>query len=156
MAPTTEPDLTTIAFRDGYLSADTLISYDTFTNGNREKLAIHGPFIVAMAGFTWLRKPLEKWVADGCPEDAVPEDLLENGDRFEALILDADGNCFRYECGYLLPVAASYTAIGSGHQFAIGAMAHGATAEQAVAAAALHDKNTGGNIQSLHHSVLRS
>jgi ATP-dependent protease HslVU (ClpYQ) peptidase subunit len=55
-----------------------------------------------------------------------------------------------------VPVIADYAAIGSGGMFAMGAMAHGATAEEAVAAAALHDKNTGGNIQSLHHSVLRS
>lgn len=148
--------MTTIAFRHGSLSADTLISYNTFTNGSREKLAIKGPFIVALAGQTWLRKPLEAWVEAGCPEDKVPEELLENGDKFEALILDAEGTCFRYECGYLLPIAADYTAIGSGHQLALGAMAHGATAEEAVAAAALHDKNTGGNIQSLHHSSLRS
>ncbi len=123
MASTTEPALTTIAYRNGYLSADTLISYHTFTNGSREKLAISGGYIVALAGHTWIRNPLEQWVKDGCPADKVPEDLLDNGDKFEALLLDADGNCFRFECGYLLPVSADYTAIGSGNQFAIGAMA---------------------------------
>jgi ATP-dependent protease HslVU (ClpYQ) peptidase subunit len=84
----------------------------------------------------------------------VPDLLLENDDKFEAILIDPDGNCFNVECGYLVPVIADYAAIGSGGMFALGAMAHGASSADAVAAAARHDKNTGGNIQSLHFSML--
>jgi ATP-dependent protease HslVU (ClpYQ) peptidase subunit len=70
------------------------------------------------------------------------------------MLIDSDGKCFNVECGFLIPVEADYAAIGSGGMFALGAMAHGASSADAVAAAARHDKNTGGNIQSLHFSSL--
>lgn len=146
--------MTTIAYRSGVISADTRISYNSFHNGNREKLALKGGYIVAMAGMTYLRRPLEQWASEGCPENSVPEVLLENNDKFEAILIDGEGNCFNVECGYLVPVIADYAAIGSGGMFALGAMAHGASSADAVAAAACHDKNTGGNIQSLHFSAL--
>lgn len=148
--------MTTIAYRSGIISADSQISYSTFHNGTREKIAVKGAYLVALAGQTWLRNMLEKWAEEGCPEDNVPDVLIDNDDKFEAIFIDKDGNCFHHESGFLVPVIADYCAIGSGAMFAMGAMAHGATAEEAVAAAALHDKSTGGNIQSLHHSILRS
>lgn len=147
--------MTTIAYRAGTISADTRISYASYHNGNREKLAIQGGYIVALAGQTWLRKPLEQWASEGCPEDSIPAVLIDHNDCFEALLIDRDGNCSAVECGYLVPVLADYAAIGSGGMFALGAMAHGASASEAVAAAASHDKNTGGDIQTLHFSVLQ-
>jgi ATP-dependent protease HslVU (ClpYQ) peptidase subunit len=146
--------LTTIAYRDGTISADTRITYNSYHNGNRHKLALMGRYIVGLAGETWLRRPLEQWVEQGCPEAEVPEALLDNDDKFEAMLIDPDGKCFNVESGFLVPVEADYAAIGSGGMFALGAMAHGADSADAVAAAARHDKNTGGNIQSLHFSVL--
>jgi hypothetical protein len=148
--------LTTIAYRDGTISADTRISYSSFRNGSRDKLALTKHYIVALAGSTCFRGPLEQWANEGCPEDAVPDCLLENDGEFQAMLVDPDGNVFFVERGFLVPVLADYAAIGSGAYFAYGAMAHGANAAEAVAAAALHDHHTGGNIQSLHHTVLRS
>lgn len=142
--------MTTIAYRQGQLAADTLIAYNSITNGKRKKVACFERYTVALAGVAWLRKPLEKWVADGCPEDNVPLTLLENETKFSALIFDnKTGEVFEFDNGYLIPIYADYTAIGSGALLAIGAMAHGASAEEAVAAAALHDKNTGGPVTCL-------
>lgn len=46
-------------------------------------------------------------------------------------------------------INAPYFATGSGAEYATGAMAHGATAEEAVRAAMLHDTNSGGEITVL-------
>lgn len=142
--------MTTIAYRSGLLAADTLISYSSITNGSRKKIADCGRYTVALAGLAWLRKPLEKWCEDGCSEDHVPQVLIDNGPDFAALIIDnRTGELFEFDTGYLIPIFADYTAIGSGGLLAMGAMAHGATAEEAVLAASKHDKNTGGPVTIL-------
>lgn len=146
--------MTTVCFRDGYLAADTLISYNSITNGNRCKIAQCGDFYVALAGPAFLRKALERWVAEGADPDDVPETLEKHNGKFEAVVVNKVGNVFEYDNGQLLPICADYTAIGSGAMLAIGAMAHGASAEQAITAAAAHDKNTGGNVDFVHFSAL--
>jgi 20S proteasome alpha/beta subunit len=141
--------MTTIAYRSGLLAADTLISYSSITNGSRKKIAECGRYTVALAGMAWIRKPLEQWCAAGCPDD-VPQTLIDNGSEFAALIIDNNtGELFEFDNGYLIPIYADYTAIGSGGLLALGAMAHGATAEEAVLAASKHDKNTGGPVTIL-------
>ena len=142
-------DMTTIAFRSGQLAADTLIAYTNITNGSRPKIERCGAYTAALAGSAWLRRPLEEWCRAGCPIDKVPQALLDNESSFAALIIDRDGKVFEFDNGYLTPVYADYTAIGSGAMLALGAMAHGASAEEAVLAAALHDKNTGGPVTIL-------
>lgn len=141
--------MTTIAYRSGILAADTLIAYSTITNGCRPKIARKGKYLVALAGNAWLRKPLEAWAEAGCPEDAVPKALLEHEDKFSCLLIDETGQAYEFDSGYLMPIFAEYTAIGSGAMLAMGAMAYGADAEAAVRAAAAHDKNTGGEIHSV-------
>lgn len=146
--------MTTIAYRSGVLAAESLIAYNNFTNGFRSKIAQVGEYMVALAGAAWLREPLEQWVADGCNTKKVPTLLMENEDKFSTLIVDKDGRAYQFDNGYLIPVHADYIAIGSGSMLALGAMAHGASAMEAVAAAALHDKNSGGPIDAFHFSTL--
>lgn len=141
--------MTTIAYRDGIIAADSRISYSTIHNGNRSKIARCGSYIVAIAGASWLRPAIEQWAAEGAWPDTVPEVLLDNDDQFDALFIDRDGVAHLFENGHLIPVHSEYTAIGSGMMLALGAMAHGASAAQAVIAAGLHDKNTGGPIDTL-------
>lgn len=150
---TRRADMTTICYRDGFLAADSLISYTSITNGEREKIARCGQHLVAMAGAAYLRKALEDWVAAGCSED-VPAVLLDNQDKFSTLIVDRDGRAHEFDNGFLIPVHADYTAIGSGALLALGAMAHGANAVEAVCASARHDKNTGGPVSAVHFSEL--
>lgn len=144
--------MTTIAYRSGTLAADTLIAYHAITNGSREKIERCGDYLVAMAGATWIRTILEDWVRAGCDPNEVPEQLLDNESKFAALIVDSDGLAHEFDSGYLVPVHADYTAIGSGALLAMGAMAHGASAEQAVMVAAKHDKATGGPVSARHIS----
>lgn len=148
--------MTTVCYRDGILAADSAIAYGNILNGERCKIAQYEDFLVAMAGAGWLREPLEDWVGLGCPPDEVPEILIKNQDKFTTLIVDRDGQAFEFDNGYLLPICADYTAIGSGALLALGAMAHGANAAQAVSAACRHDKSSGGPVSTLHYTALNS
>lgn len=143
--------MTTIAYRSGVLAADSAIAYQSYINGQREKISRCGEYLVAMAGATWLRPIIEAWVAEGCDPDEVPEVLLENEDEFIVLIVNRTGLAHEFHTGFLVPVHADYTAIGSGSLLALGAMAHGATAEEAVEAACLHDKASGGPVSARHY-----
>lgn len=143
--------MTTIAYRSGYLAADSAIAYQSYINGQREKIARCGDFLVAMAGATWLRPVIEKWASLGCNPDAVPEVLIEHEDDFIVLIVDRQGIAHEFHNGFLVPVHADYTAIGSGALLALGAMAHGASAQEAVEAACLHDKASGGPVTARHY-----
>jgi hypothetical protein len=146
--------MTTIAVRDGYLAADTIVSYSTFNNGETTKIAACGEFYVALSGAGYLRFELEAWAREGCPQGAVPNLLLDNRGSFGAIFVRRDGKVFEFDNGYLMPVNAPYYAIGSGSLFAIGAMAHGASAMEAVVAASHHDKATGGQVTYVHYSAL--
>lgn len=147
--------MTTITYRNGILAADSLISYQSYTNGSRPKITICKDFLVALAGPARYRRSLEDWVMEGCPEDRVPKVLIEHEDKFNALIVDKYGLAHEFDNGFLLPVHADYTAVGSGSLFALGAMAHGASAEQAVIAACQHDKSSGGPVSTMHISALQ-
>jgi ATP-dependent protease HslVU (ClpYQ) peptidase subunit len=148
--------LTTIAYRNGLLAADSQISYGTIRNGSSDKIKVTRHYLVALAGSTYLRGPLERWARLNCPEDEVPDALRDNEDKFQAIFVNEEGDAFLYDHGFLVPINADYAAIGSGATLALGAMAHGASAEEAVRAASCHDKNTGGEVHVLSYSAPRS
>jgi hypothetical protein len=70
-------------------------------------------------------------------------------DSFEALVIYEDGTAMLWENGAPLSVEAPY-AIGSGSRVALGAIACGASAAEAVAVAETLDIATGGPIQVVH------
>jgi ATP-dependent protease HslVU (ClpYQ) peptidase subunit len=83
-----------------------------------------------------------KWLADGGPRPKFK-------DSMSALHLKADGSLDYYsERGEPSPVEAP-CAVGSGMDFAIGAMLFGAAPEEAVAIASQRDPGTGGKITAL-------
>lgn len=138
--------MTTIAYRGGILAADTLIAYTHYTNGTRDKIAECGDYHVAMAGPTYLKSEFEGWVRSGCSASSVPPIIMDNQHEFSAILVAPWGAAFEFGHGYLIPIDADYHAIGSGAQFAMGAMAFGASAEDAIQCAMAHDKATGGHV----------
>lgn len=138
--------MTTIAFRDGILAADSMVSYGSFRNGNVEKLHRVGDKIVGMSGAVWAVGVMLEWIEEGADSTQIPEVLLANQAQFSCIFIDANGTLWEFNNGFFLEVCAPYHAIGSGQLLALGAMASGASACEAVNAAAQHDKATGGEI----------
>lgn len=83
-----------------------------------------------------------RWMMEGgeCP------DFAEN---FEAMILNPDGSVDWFDDDCEMVRVMSPMAIGSGAEFAVGAMEAGASPEQAVEIAARRDTGTGGEITAL-------
>lgn len=141
--------MTTIAYRDGIIAVDSLCLnggsrrgyFDKAISANRRIYAACGDAQNVIEFFDWARA-LE-------PGDFK---FSNSAEGFAGLIL-----CFRqtqrgelYTCEGALkmwPVRMPFTARGSGCDYAIGAMAAGASAPAAVMIAATFDVGTGGPVQ---------
>lgn len=139
--------MTTIAYRDGVLAADTLASSD----GIRIR---HSPKLDVLSDGSWLAtkgnsghgRALLDWLESGKAGPQPGGDDQGSG----GVCIRPDGTIEAYEAGvYEILTGADYWAWGSGQQIALGAMHAGADAQGAVAAAITHDVYSGGEITVL-------
>ncbi|SCW95543.1 hypothetical protein [Ancylobacter rudongensis] len=144
--------MSTIAYRAGVMAADTrAYSGSKVPIGNKVKIwRIEGGALIGVA----TAKPGQgemfvQWVRDG----ADPHNAPTSAPDFEALLVRPNGEALFFYDSFLPsgPLIAPYFAIGSGSQYALGALAVGAGAEAAVAAAVELDQFTGGLVTRLEH-----
>lgn len=124
---------TVVATRDAMV-ADTF-----FSDGSRSQKILRGARqLVGYAGDAYAGVLMANWVLDGMrgPPPAMKRSTVS------ILILRPDGIFQMDPRGIVLPHTAEFFAIGSGADFAIGALARGATAEEAVEVAAEFDSHT--------------
>lgn len=158
--------MTTIAFKDGVLAADSRETSGCEDSGQLAatctKMFSVGPFVVALQGDTtpglaWLNWFIGQYgifktehtpVLGEVPADIVDR-FLEHEADFTAVVLKPSGRLFIYdEWGFPQPITAPYYAVGSGAKVAYGAMHAGASAVAAVEAACAHDPYTSGPVLS--------
>ena len=146
--------MTTVAFKDGILAADTLVTAGGQRDGYMKKAAVlkDGTLAAHSGTATYWGKFLA-WDAGGrvgdCPVVGISEkedctnvlEVLPSG----RLRMWSNSGSWEFE-----PVEGVY-GIGSGGEYAVGAMAMGATAEEAVRLAMRFDSRTGGEITVLRH-----
>lgn len=147
--------MTTIAYRDGILAADSLVSGEMVRWGSTTKLA-KAPcgWIGAACGDAGAASEFMWWVESQSIEPFMPPFFsapeFKSPVDVDGLLIDGSGKIW---CWAGRPrffhLDADFTAIGSGSKIAMGAMAMGATAEQSVAVAAQFDVYTGGKIETL-------
>lgn len=141
--------MTTIAYRDGVMAADSLVTGHGIRMGSLAKvIRAKDGTLAGAAGNTLDSAKLLTWVrlmGAECRDNDVPptEDkdtslLIAYPDGIVEWIGAHDGR---------VAVDAGFHAIGSGGEIAIGAMAFGATAEQAVEIACRFDVWSGGPVQ---------
>lgn len=95
------------------------------------------------SGPTSYAELFRRWLDDNSPPKEIPE--FESHHAIEV----RPGNRVALSSGkkpIFIEIGAAFFAIGSGWQLALGAMQMGATAEQAVEVAIMHDENCGGQI----------
>lgn len=146
--------MTTIAYRDGVMAADMMM-----TRGNEPvygvvKVFRTKHFLVGMSGsfvnVQPFREMIESWETPGsdptdlwrCWNDEAPD--FQNG--VCATIVNEYGDIFSVVDAPPVRIPAQFDAIGSGACYAMGAMGMGASAAEAVRVAKRFDVNTGGNI----------
>lgn len=154
--------MTCITYRDGVIASDSQVISRTWTAmggfdkiGRREfdgKVYLYGA-----TGETAYAAKFDKWMQSPAFEVFITKDEghpnLEPAARDEqctGLIFTPDGDCIRIEGNYPpYTIRGEYFAFGTGDNVALGAMHAGATAEQAVEAAIVHDVLSNGPVQLL-------
>ena len=144
--------MTTIAYRDGVLAADSLISCGQTRIGSVRKIVRANGFLAALTGDMQDTVLLRRWLEAGCPEapnddDASPWGTLGN-DGGSGIVVDATGAMVFDNKLRRYAVDAPFLADGSGADIALGAMAAGASAEDAVRIACRLDTGSGEPVEA--------
>lgn len=138
--------MTTIAYRDGVLAADSLVTLgNTKVHGCYQKIQRIDGYLVGSAGSVAACQAFIDWVKYAEDDQAPPKG------EYNAIIVNHKGKLREIEGGHFLPSprGAKFTAIGSGAPFALAAMYAGASATEAVKIAAKIDTSTGLPVKTL-------
>jgi ATP-dependent HslUV protease subunit HslV len=135
--------MTTIAYRDGVMAADSKATYDGSFQGLVTKV-FRSPKgdLLGVSGDLALMPIIRDWAKKGCPKP-VPN----TGDDNSVLWVKPNGTALVVEGGTACEIEGPFFAIGSGHAFAKGAMGAGCDAETAVAVAITLDNSSGGPVK---------
>lgn len=140
--------MTTLAYRDGVLAVDSLCCNSGGRRGLIEKAVAHGGTIYAGCGMAQTVVEFFEWAAANEPKDYK---FTHKAEDFAGLIVRfVDGRPQVWTIEEALKpweVRMPFTARGSGVDYALGAMAMGASAAKAVQVAATFDLGTGGPVR---------
>lgn len=156
--------MTTIAWDGVTLAADRQVTthrgFRIPPGSGMTKIFRHSDYLIGFAGIVehwerYRRHALTRSLAQILEDNLPPEARLEES-QFDVLIIGFDSQVYTDTGGLIVPSTANFTAIGSGAECAIGALAAGARAERAVAIAARYDTQTGEAIDLLRLPPLKS
>jgi len=135
--------MTVIAATHKSMSADTF-SHTKVSGFYVHKIVRVGKSLVGCAGPSELCQRFINWRTKGSKRP-----VWGQNDQFEALVLDKTGLYVYYTSCTPDRVNLPYFAIGSGRQYAMGALAQQATSEQAVDTACLFDPYSKAPVETL-------
>lgn len=141
--------MTIICVRDGIMAADTGVFADDLLLAYQRKI-VRGPSgsLAAAAGPFNLAAKFRSWIESG-EESALGINTAE--EMFGALILRPSGDILQVgHDSAVIEVFAPFFAEGRGRSFAMGAMAAGASAEEAARLCIEKVENCGGEVQVEH------
>ncbi|TYO65499.1 hypothetical protein FXV83_16315 [Bradyrhizobium hipponense] len=142
--------MTTIAYKDGVLAGDTLMIKGSTITGHITKIVRResdGALCGGSGNLNWLQA-FHRWFLDGEKDDEMPEPS-EYDNAIIARKDDPEVEIFEFGGSFVFE--PNFTAIGSGKEYAFGAMSAGADAEEAIRIACLYDPGTGGEVQVVRH-----
>ena len=149
--------MTTIAYRNGVMAADTLANDGTLKVCCNSKKILHvftRFSLIGCAGYVSETEAFAEWLEGGMQPGEKPK-VSENFDTIEvALPTAADPGVVHHWDDHLTPyrLDAEFYALGNGGHFAMGAMAAGCSAEEAVKLAIEHTIHSGGEVQIMRLS----
>ena len=134
--------MTTIAYRDGIMVSDTLLSSGPNRCGEIQKSGrtVDG-YLWAVAGSACLIADFRDWAER---RDGNPYEITDRESNF--ILITPQGKVREWWGSGWCQTDGEFFAWGSGDSVALGAMAVGASAVEAVAAAFRIDKSTGGKM----------
>jgi len=141
--------MTTIVYSKGILAADTQLTQgDCIVSHSTKKLfkvkSFSHIYYIGIAGDPSDYLAITEWAkADFDPE------FTPKTEGSTAIIVDAEGNTYGFQGGNLFPTGKGDQAVGSGYIVALGALAMGASAVEAVKAAGKIDVYTNTKVKKL-------
>lgn len=150
-----ELKLTTIVYAHGVLAFDSLVTAKNGESERKDSTMIKGiktdSYLAAGAGDIECVQAFLLWIQKDFKDKYKPE--YKRDADFEMLVVDYSGKVITY-INNLLPqktkaLLKDCYVLGDGADLALGALAMGATAEQAVKIAAKYNPSTGGKIRTL-------
>ena len=130
------------------MASDSAVVAGSCSSGSVVKLFRIGSSVFGVAGVLAIAIQFLEWKSGRA--DSPP--TIGEGDDFGAIEVCGDGKIYCYDSTLVrLLHNPDYYAEGSGSSFALGAMAYGATAREAVKAAIKHDVYSGGRIQTMRY-----
>lgn len=140
--------MTTIAYRQGVIAADTQMIQGTSIIGHITKIVRRddGALCGGAGDLAWVQA-FHRWFLEGCEGEPPRFD----DDCSKGLIIRRRKPIEVFESIGAFEFKPEFVAIGSGKEFALGAMQVGASAKRAVKAAMAFDPGTGGAIMTLSH-----
>lgn len=146
--------MTTICFKDGVLATDSGMQDSGLRVGRCQKAyPMKDGSIVTACGESQKAEAFRAWIEAGGDPEKAPK--LDEG--FNGVHLLPDGTAVWYDgdpIGYSYEPEGGFWALGSGFKVAVGAMAAGASAEEACAIACRFDAGSSGPVQTFHLSRL--
>lgn len=140
--------MTTIAVGGRTIAADGRMSSESgaITNEHFDKLvSLPDGSVIGMAGLASDIIAVREWAAAGADPKARPK--LDK--QSEGLILHLDGRVEWFDCWWKPVPQETPVALGTGGQWAEGAMLAGATPQEAVVIAGKRDTRTGGLLNAI-------
>lgn len=138
--------MTAIAYRDGVMASDSLAECQNIVMGSVAKIVRRADGALAgAAGLEMVCAEFMRRFADGADEGFSPE--LKDESDFSAVVVTPDRRIWQVNCRGRFQISAPFYVEGSAYQLMIGAMAAGASAEEAVEIAIKYDTRCGGPIQ---------
>jgi len=143
--------MSTIAYRDGIIAADTLASTNYKTMEGVRKVGRTNKFLFGLAGRYANIHRVYHWIKE-IENECSPHDFYKHSEKLDAsgldctvILVEENGIIWTMQDdGNVCQVFSDYEATGSGQEFALGAMHAGASAEDAIKAASKFDAHTGG------------
>ncbi|MGI9449467.1 MAG: hypothetical protein ACR2QH_02265 [Geminicoccaceae bacterium] len=141
--------MTTIAYRNNIMAADSACFDSSLYQGEVEKLWILPSVgLIGCCGEIGAMIRVVDWLRDGGERKRCPD--LPDDCEFEGIVVSREGEVLHYD-RHLVPirVANEFHAIGSGRKLALGAMMAGASAKRAVQIACQYDNGSREPVRTL-------
>lgn len=144
--------MTTIAYRDGVIAADTGVMCGGSKVSHTRKIARNKwGALAGAAGSAGYCHAFLKWFLDGNEMVNAPEAKRDDKGTDMAMIIKRNGEVECFDPHGRYPEKAAYHVLGSGMPEAMGCMWKGGSAQDAVRAAMAHDNGTFGDLEWYSH-----
>lgn len=137
--------MTTIAVKDGVMATDSQLTSSYIHPHNDTKVKRIGDALLGFSGTAAACEAFEKWFRKGAKPSKFPDICSDQDMGCAVLALTARGIALYHLSGHPVKVG-KMAALGSGQDFAMGAMLAGADAKEAVKVASKLCPYTGGRI----------